>query len=73
MHSQWAGALSLERQAELIAGATGLSGKNVDYLRDLVDHLREMRVRDAGIERLLAMVEGSAKEERDGPPSKPTR
>lgn len=57
MHAQWAGMLSLERQAELIAGATGLSGKNVDYLRDLVEHLREMRVRDAGMERLLRMVE----------------
>ncbi len=56
-HPQWAGALTLERQAELIAGATGLSGRNVDYLRDLVAHLREMRVRDVGMERLLAMVE----------------
>jgi len=57
MHAQWAGTLSMERQAELIAGATGLSGRNVDYLRDLVEHLREMRVRDSGMERLLAMVE----------------
>ncbi|MBL8773365.1 MAG: gamma-glutamylcyclotransferase [Phenylobacterium sp.] len=56
-HAQWAGALSLERQAELIAGATGLSGRNVDYLRDLVEHLREMNVRDAAMERLLGMVE----------------
>ena len=56
-HPQWAGALSLERQAELIAGATGLSGRNVDYLRDLVEHLREMGVRDHAMERLLAMVE----------------
>ena len=58
-HPQWAGALSLERQAELIAGATGLSGRNVDYLRDLVEHLREMNVRDVGMERLLGMVEQS--------------
>jgi len=58
-HPQWAGALSPERQAELIAGATGLSGRNVDYLRDLVEHLREMRVRDAGMERLLGMVDSS--------------
>lgn len=56
-HRQWAGALSLERQAELIAGASGLSGRNVDYLRDLVEHLREMNVRDVGLERLLGMVE----------------
>jgi glutathione-specific gamma-glutamylcyclotransferase len=56
-HPQWAGALSLERQAELIAGATGLSGRNVDYLRDLVEHLREMGVRDHVMEHLLGMVE----------------
>jgi cation transport protein ChaC len=56
-HPQWAGALSLQRQAELIAGASGLSGRNVDYLRDLVGHLREMGVRDAGMEALLALVE----------------
>ena len=56
-HPQWAGALSLERQAELIAGSTGLSGRNVDYLRDLVLHLEAEGVRDRGMERLLAMVE----------------
>lgn len=56
-HPQWAGALDLEHQAGLIAGATGLSGRNVDYLRDLVAHLQEMGVRDAGMERLLELVE----------------
>jgi len=56
-HPQWAGALSLERQAELIAGAHGLSGANVDYLRDLVMHLREEGVCDAAMSRLLARVE----------------
>lgn len=55
-HPQWAGALSLERQAQLIRGATGLSGRNVDYLADLVDHLREMGVRDRAMERLLGLV-----------------
>jgi cation transport protein ChaC len=57
-HPQWAGALSLERQAELISGATGLSGRNVDYLRDLVDHLRQEGVRDRSMETLLPLVEG---------------
>lgn len=56
-HPQWAGALSLQAQADLIAGATGLSGRNVDYLRDLVEHLRAEGVRDASMERLLEMVE----------------
>jgi cation transport protein ChaC len=56
-HPQWAGALSIERQAELIAGAKGLSGRNVEYLRDLVEHLREEGVRDTAMERLLGLVE----------------
>lgn len=56
-HPQWAGALSVERQTELIAGAKGLSGRNVDYLRDLVGHLREDGVRDRHMERLLGLVE----------------
>jgi cation transport protein ChaC len=56
-HSQWAGALTLEQQAALIAGAKGLSGPNIDYLRDLVLHLREGGVRDVAMEKLLKMVE----------------
>ncbi len=56
-HPQWAGALSVARQAELIAGARGLSGRNVDYLRDLVEHLRAEGVRDPGLETVLSLVE----------------
>jgi cation transport protein ChaC len=56
-HPQWAGALSLKRQGELIAGASGLSGRNIDYLRDLVEHLRVEGVRDSCMETLLALVE----------------
>ncbi len=56
-HPQWAGALTLDQQADLIAGATGLSGRNVDYLSDLVGHLHDDQVRDACMERLLVMVQ----------------
>ncbi len=55
-HPQWAGVLSLERQAELISGATGLSGPNTDYLRDLVMHLKAEGIRDRSMETLLQMV-----------------
>lgn len=55
-HPQWAGELSLEAQADLIAGSTGLSGRNIDYLRDLVQHLTEEGIHDHGMERLLKMV-----------------
>ena len=56
-HPQWAGRLDLEAQARLIAGARGLSGPNIDYLRDLVEHLREAGAQDEGMERLLRRVE----------------
>jgi cation transport protein ChaC len=56
-HAQWAGDLSLEAQARLIAGAEGLSGRNVDYLRDLVAQLRLEGVADRTMEALLARVE----------------
>ena len=56
-HPQWAGDLGAEREAERIAGAEGLSGRNVDYLRDLVDHLRAEGVRDRRMEGLLARVD----------------
>ncbi len=56
-HAQWAGVLDLDVQARLIAGATGLSGRNVDYLRDLVMHLRNEGAPDRGMERLLERVE----------------
>lgn len=58
-HPQWAGALTLDQQARLIAGSEGLSGRNIDYLRDLVVHLRDAGVRDQGMETLLAMVEAA--------------
>ncbi|MDB5431732.1 MAG: gamma-glutamylcyclotransferase [Caulobacter sp.] len=56
-HPQWAGNLSLEQQADLIAGAVGLSGRNIDYLRDLVEHLAAEGIRDRCMEELLEMVE----------------
>jgi cation transport protein ChaC len=56
-HPQWAGKLDLDSQARLIAGSEGLSGRNIDYLRDLVMHLREENVADHAMELLLRKVE----------------
>ncbi len=56
-HPQWAGDLTLEEQARLIAGADGLSGRNIDYLRDLLAHLRAEGIADRGLEALLVRVE----------------
>ncbi len=56
-HRQWAGKLSLEAQAQLIAGARGLSGRNLDYLADLVEHLRTDGICDSHLEALLSRVQ----------------
>ncbi len=56
-HPQWAGDLAPCAQAEAIAGASGLSGRNIDYLRDLVMHLRRGATHDEDMETLLAEVE----------------
>jgi cation transport protein ChaC len=56
-HPGWAGNLDLDRQASLIARSAGLSGLNIDYLRDLVAHLRAQGTRDVEMELLLAKAE----------------
>ncbi len=64
-HPQWAGVMDIEDQARLIAGAHGLSGPNIAYLRDLVMHLREEGARDSGMERLLHRVESMELADRE--------
>jgi cation transport protein ChaC len=56
-HPQWAGELALEEQARLIARSHGLSGRNIDYLRDLVAHLDAEGVADPDMGRLLERAE----------------
>jgi cation transport protein ChaC len=68
-HPQWAGRLPATVQAEMIAGAHGLSGRNIDYLRDLTVHMREVGEPDAAMEALLRRVEAlesAAGEAREG-------
>ena len=45
-HPQYAGRLSLERQAELVRSASGLSGNNSDYVLNTVRHLEEVGIHD---------------------------
>ena len=72
-HPQWAGVLPLETQAALISGASGLSGRNVDYLRDLVGHLKAQGVRDIFMKRLLQAVEILEAAPRPRAPCSPSR
>ena len=45
-HPQYAGRLSLERQAELVRKAVGQSGANIDYVLNTVRHLEEAGIHD---------------------------
>ncbi len=56
-HEQFAGKLDMAAQAALIAQGVGQSGRNPDYLRQMVEHLREMDIRDSGLEALLQAVD----------------
>jgi cation transport protein ChaC len=56
MHPQYAGHLSLERQADLVRRGQGASGANIDYLVNTVLHLRACGVHDALLERLMTRL-----------------
>lgn len=55
-HVQYTGALSLERQAEVIAGATGGRGPNREYLFSTAMHLAELGMEDPELTQLSELV-----------------
>jgi len=55
-HPQYAGALPLERQAEIIATAVGGSGPNTEYLENTVAHLDAMGLGDGPLHRVQALL-----------------
>jgi len=55
-HPQYAGALSFERQVELIVQGKGSSGENPEYLENMVRHLEEAGIADKGLSDLWAAV-----------------
>ena len=55
-HPQYAGRLSIEKQAELVLSAAGLSGTNIEYVLNTVRHLEEAGVHDATLADLAARL-----------------
>jgi len=49
-HQQYAGRLSPEEQLDLVRHAEGRAGRNTDYVINTARHLRELGVRDHGLE-----------------------
>jgi cation transport regulator ChaC len=48
--------LPLDRQAEIVRNSRGRSGHNLEYVLNTAAHLRDCRVTDARLERLLARL-----------------
>lgn len=55
-HWQYAGGLALVQQARMIASAVGGRGPNADYLFNTTEHLAQIGLPDAELERLAGMV-----------------
>jgi glutathione-specific gamma-glutamylcyclotransferase len=55
-HAQYAGQLTPEDQARIIARAHGMRGPNRDYLFATADHLASLGLRDVEMEALCAKV-----------------
>jgi cation transport protein ChaC len=55
-HEQFCGGLSEEVLAQIIAGGTGSSGSNLDYLESTVRHLDELGISESGLHRLLRRI-----------------
>ncbi len=55
-HEQYAGGLSLEAQAQVIARATGSAGPNHEYLENTAAHLSELGIADSHLESLHQLV-----------------
>ncbi len=57
-HPSYARRLAFGRQVDIIRGAHGLSGPNVEYLVNTSEHLRALGIRDRNLERLAAAAGG---------------
>jgi len=55
-HPQYCGRLPAADLERLVRQGVGQSGRSVDYLMGLVDHLRELGIRDHGLEDLAHRV-----------------
>jgi cation transport protein ChaC len=55
-HPRYVPELSVEQTAQMIAAAKGELGSCQEYLENTIAHLRQLGVRDAGLERIAAAL-----------------
>lgn len=59
-HPQYAGKLSPEDVVARIRDAVGIAGRNIDYLRNTVQHLDQMGIGDCSLHRILRLLEAQS-------------
>jgi glutathione-specific gamma-glutamylcyclotransferase len=59
-HAQYAGALAVERAAEIVRSSVGQSGPNDAYVFNTLAHMRNMGIRDPWLEEVGASVAAAA-------------
>ncbi len=59
-HVQYAGALSAETAAAIVADAVGKSGANPDYVLNTLSHLKGMGIRDHWLEEVASLLPQAA-------------
>jgi glutathione-specific gamma-glutamylcyclotransferase len=55
-HVQYAGRLDPGEAASIVAGATGYSGRNEDYVLNTVEHLKALRINDPWLEQVAKLL-----------------
>lgn len=55
-HAQYAGNLSLDQQLAMVRAGVGFSGRNVDYVLNTAQRLRELGIRDRQLMALAEML-----------------
>jgi glutathione-specific gamma-glutamylcyclotransferase len=56
-HIQYAAGLSVDEAANIVAGASGVSGTNPDYVASTVQHLRQMNIHDSLLEGIVKRLQ----------------
>jgi glutathione-specific gamma-glutamylcyclotransferase len=56
-HVQYAAGLGVNDAADIVAGATGVSGTNPDYVASTVQHLRQMKIHDSLLEEIVKRLQ----------------
>jgi glutathione-specific gamma-glutamylcyclotransferase len=69
-HPSYAGRLPLDQQARMIRAARGISGANIDYLINTLEHLAGLGIREAELSRVMTRIGPSFARGAGGPHGK---